>query len=101
MKDIKKYILEASTEAEDLQEEISLALKKFGSVRHGFKMVDIDDIIDAMYKIEFDYDEESSSGNKLVFVGNYINTKYEVDLYADDYVSGRFKIKNFNVFEEQ
>lgn len=100
MKDLKEYINESSTQDEDLQEEVSLALKEFGSVRNGFKMAKIDDIINAMYKIEFDYDEECSDDDKLVFVGNYIDTQYEVDLYAEDRVVGKFKIKNFNVFEQ-
>ena len=95
MKDIKQFILE-STQDEDLHEEIGLALREFGSIKHGFKMVKIDDIKDAMYKLGFDFDEEESSDNKLVFVGDYIDTKYEVTLYAEDTVSGKFKIKNFN-----
>jgi hypothetical protein len=53
-----------------------------------------------MYKLGFDYDEESSDDEKLVFVGEYIDTKYEIDLYAEDQVKGKFKIKNFNEFEE-
>ena len=95
MKDIKKYILE-STQDEDLHEEIGLALKEFGNIRNGFKMTNIDDIKDAMYKAGFDFYEENSDDEKLVFVGEYIDTKYEVTLYADDHVSGKFKIKNFN-----
>lgn len=98
MKDIKEYIIE-STQSEDLQSEISLALKEFGSVRNGFKMANIDDIIDALYKIEFDYDEENSDDDKLLFVGNYIDTQYELDLYIEDRVKGKVKIKSFNVFE--
>ena len=98
MKDIKDYIIE-STQSEDLQSEISLALKEFGSVRNGFKVANIDDIIDALYKIEFDYDEENSDDDKLSFVGNYIDTKYELDLYIEDRVKGKVKIKSFNVFE--
>ena len=99
MKDLKQYINE-STQSEDLQNEVSIALKEFGSVRNGFKMTPIDDIKDAMYKLGFDYDDEQSDADKLVFVGEYIDTKYEIDLYAQDQVSGKFKIKNFNVFEE-
>ena len=103
MKDIKKYILEnnisESTQDEDLHEEIGLALKEFGNIRNGFKMVKIDDIKDAMYKAGFDFDEEQSSDEKLVFVGEYIDTQYEVTLYAEDHVSGKFKIKNFNEIE--
>jgi hypothetical protein len=96
MKDIKSFITE-STQSEDLQDEISLALKDFGNIRHGFKMTPIDDIKDAMYKAGFDFDEDQSSDEKLVFVGEYIDTQYEVYLYAADHVSGKFKIKNFNV----
>ena len=95
MKDIKQFILE-STQDEDLHEEIGLTLREFGSIKHGFKMTKIDDIKDAMYKLGFDFDGEESSDDKLVFVGDYIDTKYEVTLYAEDTVSGKFKIKNFN-----
>lgn len=99
MKDLKTFITE-ETQSEELQTEISLALKEFGSVRNGFKMTPIQDIKDALYKLGFDFSEEDSSDEKLVFFGEYIDTKYEVDLYAEDHVSGKFKIKNFNVFEE-
>lgn len=103
MKDIKKYILEnnitESTQSEDLHEEIGLALKEFGNIKNGFKMVAIDDIKDAMYKAGFDFDEEQSEDDKLVFVGEYIDTQYEVTLFAADHVSGKFKIKNFNEIE--
>lgn len=98
MKDIKNFILE-STQSEDLHEEIGLALKEFGNIRNGFKMVAIDDIKDAMYKAGFDFDEEQSEDDKLVFIGEYIDTKYEVTLFAADHVSGKFKIKNFNEIE--
>ena len=96
MKDIKQFIVE-STETEDLSEEIGIALKEFGSIRHGFKMTPIQDIKDAMYKAGFDFDEEQSSDDKLVFVGEYINTDYEIKIYADDYVKGKIKIKNYIV----
>lgn len=95
MKDIKDFILE-STQDEDLHEEIGLALKEFGNIRNGFKMAKLDDIKDAMYKAGFDFVEEDSSDEKLVFVGEYIDTQYEVTLFAADHVSGKFKIKNFN-----
>ena len=98
MKDIKNFILE-STQSEDLHEEIGLALKEFGNIKNGFKMVAIDDIKDAMYKLGFDYDEEQSEDDKLVFIGEYIDTQYEVTLFAADHVSGKFKIKNFNEIE--
>lgn len=98
MKDIKDFILE-STQSEDLHEEIGLALKEFGNIKNGFKMAAIDDIKDAMYKAGFDFDEEQSEDDKLVFIGEYIDTKYEVTLFADDHVSGKFKIKNFNEIE--
>jgi len=100
MKNIKEFISESSTQAEDLQEEVSIALKEFGSVRKGFKMANIEDIIDAMYKLGFDYVEEDSDEDKLVFVGDYIDTKYEIDLYAKNSVKGKFQINNFNVFQE-
>lgn len=99
MKDIKNFILE-STQGEDLHEEIGNALREFGNIRNGFKMVKIDDIKDAMYKAGFDFVEEDSTDDKLVFTGEYIDTQYEVTLYAEDHVSGKFKIKNFNEIEQ-
>ena len=98
MKDLKQFINE-STQSEDLHEEIGLALKEFGNIKNGFKMVAIDDIKDAMYKAGFDFDDEQSDDDKLVFLGEYINTQYEVTLFAADHVSGKFKIKNFNEIE--
>ena len=98
MKNIKQYIIE-STQGEDLHEEIGNALREFGSIKYGFKMTPIDDIKDAMYKAGFDFVEEDSSDEKLVFVGEYIDRNYEVTLYADDWVKGKFKIKNFNEIE--
>ena len=98
MKDIKNFILE-STQSEDLHEEIGLALREFGNIRNGFKMTPIDDIKDAMYKAGFDFDEEQSEDDKLVFIGEYIDTKYEVTLFAKDHVKGKFKIHNFNEIE--
>ena len=98
MKDIKNFILE-STQSEDLHEEIGLVLREFGNIRNGFKMVAIDDIKDAMYKAGFDFDEEQSEDDKLVFIGEYIDTKYEVTLFAKDHVKGKFKIHNFNEIE--
>lgn len=98
MKDIKNFIIE-STQSEDLHEEIGLALREFGNIRNGFKMTPIDDIKDAMYKAGFDFDEEQSEDDKLVFIGEYIDTKYEVTLFAKDHVKGKFKIHNFNEIE--
>ena len=98
MKDIKNFILE-STQSEDLHEEIGLALREFGNIKNGFKMVAIDDIKDVMYKAGFDFDEEQSEDDKLVFIGEYIDTKYEVTLFAKDHVKGKFKIHNFNEIE--
>lgn len=97
MKDIKNFILE-STQDEDLQEEVGLALKKFGSVRNGFKSTKKQDIIDAMYKLGFDYDEENSNESELVFVGEYIDDKYEIDLYIDKENGEYITLKSFNVF---
>lgn len=97
MKDIKNFILE-STQDEDLQEEVGLALKKFGNVRNGFKTAKKQDIIDAMYKLGFDYDEENSTASKLVFSGEYIDDQYEVDLYIDKDNGEYVTLKNFNVF---
>ena len=97
MKDIKEYILE-STQDEDLQEEVGLALKEFGSVRNGFKAAKKQDIIDAMYKLGFDYDEENSSESELSFVGDYIDDKYEVNLYIEKTNGNYITLKNYNVF---
>lgn len=97
MKDIKSYILE-STQDEELYEEVGLALKKFGNIRNGFKAAKKQDIIDAMYKIEFDYDEENSNESELVFTGEYIDDQYEVDLYIDKENGEYITLKNFNVF---
>ena len=100
MKTIKNYILE-STQGEDLQEEVGLALRPFGNVKNGFKMTPIKDIKDAMYKLGFDYDDSNSDdqGEQLTFVGDYINSKYEVDLYYKDHITDKVKLTNFNVFE--
>lgn len=108
MKDIKTYILKRqdnskislleSTQDEDLQEEVGLALKKFGSVRHGFKVAKKQDIIDVMYNIGFDYDEENSNDSELSFVGDYVDDKYEVKLYVDKANGDNITLKNYNVF---
>lgn len=108
MKDIKKYILEQqdnsknslfeSTQDEDLQEEVGLALKEFGNVRNGFKSAKKQDIIDAMYKLGFDYDEENSTTSRLSFTGDYIDDKYEVNLYIDKENGDNITLKNYNVF---
>lgn len=98
MKNITEFILE-QTQGEDLHEEIGLALKQFGSIRNGFKMASIEDIKDAMYKAGFDFVSEDSNDEQLVFVGEYINTQYEITLFADDHMAGKFKIKNFNEVE--
>lgn len=97
MKDITLYITESSQD-KDLQEEVGLALKKFGNVRNGFKAVKKQDIIDAMYKLGFDHDEENSTASKLVFSGEYIDDQYEVDLYIDKDNGEYVTLKNFNVF---
>lgn len=97
MKDIKNFILE-STQDEDLHEEIGLALKKFGSIRHGFKSAKKQDIIDAMYKLGFDYDEENSTVSGLSFTGDYMDDKYEVNLYIDKENGDYITLKNYNVF---
>ena len=98
MKDIKKYIIE-STQDEDLEYEIGLALKDFGNVRNGFKWAKEDDIKDALYKAGFDYDEENSNDDYMMFIGDYLDSKYEVELYIKDRVKGKVQIKHFNVFE--
>ena len=99
MKDIKEYILENTTiQDEDLQEEVGLALKEFGSVKQGFKAAKKQDIIDAMYQLGFDYDEENSTDSGLSFVGEYINDKYEVNLYIDKENGDYITLKNYNVF---
>ena len=98
MKDIKKYIIE-STQDEDLEYEIGLALKDFGNIRNGFKWAKEDDIKDALYKVGFDYDEENSNDDYMMFIGDYLDSKYEVELYIKDRVKGKVQIKHFNVFE--
>ena len=98
MKNIKEYIIE-STQDEDLEYEIGLALKDFGNVRNGFKWAKEDDIKDALYKAGFDYDEENSNEDYMMFVGDYLDSKYEVELYIKDRVKGKVQIKHFNVFE--
>lgn len=98
MKNIKEYIIE-STQDEDLEYEIGLALKDFGNVKNGFKWAKEDDIKDALYKAGFDYDEENSNDDYMMFVGDYLDSKYEVELYIKDRVSGKVQIKHFNVFE--
>lgn len=98
MKDIKEYIIE-STQDEDLEYEIGLALKDFGNIRNGFKWAKEDDIKDALYKAGFDYDEENSNEDYMMFVGDYLDSKYEVELYIKDRVKGKVQIKHFNVFE--
>lgn len=100
MKDIKKYILE-STQLEDLQEEVGLALKEFGDIRNGFKPAKKDDILDAMYKLGFDYDDTNSDdeGEQLTFVGDYIHDKYEVDLYIDKQQGKNITLKSFNIYK--
>ena len=42
---------------------------------------------------------DSCEDDKLVFIGEYIDTKYEVTLFAKDHVKGKFKIHNFNEIE--
>lgn len=115
MKDIKTYISEAielqnksdirapqnTVESEELQTEVSLALKEFGSVRYGFKSANKDAIINAMYKLGFDYSEEDSDEFTMVFVGNYINNKYQIDLYIDKKQGDNIILKSFNVFEDK
>ena len=98
MKNIKEYIIE-STQDEDLEYEIGLALKDFGNVRNGFKWTKEDDIKDALYKVGFDYDEENSNDDYMMFIGDYLDSKYEVELYIKDRVKGKVQIKHFNVFE--
>ena len=88
MKDIKKYIIE-STQDEDLEYEIGLALKDFGNVRNGFKWAKEDDIKDALYKAGFDYDEEYQPslniGGNVKAEGNWYNKwSNDSDGYDDD-----------------
>lgn len=99
MKDISRYIIE-STQDEDLREEVGLALKKFGNVKQGFKAAKKQDIIDAMYKLGFDFDEENSTASGLAFTGEYIDDTYEVDLYIDKENGEHITLKNYNVFKQ-
>ena len=52
-----------------------------------------------MYKLGFDFDDENSNEDYLMFVGDYIDSKYEIEMYIEDEVSGKVKIRHFNVFE--
>ena len=102
MKSLSNYIkmFEAQqTQSEELHHEIGLALQQFGNIKNGFKMAKEDDIKDAMYQAGFDYDEENSDDDKMVFVGEYIDTDYEVTLFIKDRVAGKVKISNFNEIE--
>ena len=98
MKDIKEYIIE-STKDEDIEYEIGLALKDFGNERNGFKYAKEDDIKDALYKVGFDYDDENSNDDYMMFIGDYLDSKYEVELYIKDKSDNKVQIKHFNVFE--
>ena len=101
MKDLKTYILENnSPQDEDLKEEIALALKEFGSVKNGFNWAKLEDILDAMYNIGFDYSENKGEDDELIFYGEYIDTKYKVILYTKDNVNGKVKLFNFNVTQD-
>ena len=101
MKDLKTYILENnSTQDEDLQAEIGLALQNFGSVKKGFNWAKLEDILDAMYNIGFDYAENEGEDDELIFYGEYIDTKYKVILYTKDNVNGKVKLFNFNVTQD-
>lgn len=101
MKDLKTYILENnSTQDEDLEAEVGLALQNFGSVRKGFNWAKTEDIIDAMYNIGFDYSEGEGKDDEMIFYGEYIDTKYKVILYTKDNVNGKVKLFNFNVTQD-
>ena len=97
--DVIKESLNENTQSEELHHEIGLALQQFGNIKNGFKMAKEDDIKDAMYQAGFDYDEENSDDDKMVFVGEYIDTDYEVTLFIKDRVAGKVKISNFNEIE--
>ena len=99
MKDINDFILE-STQDEDLHEEVGLALKEFGNTKNGFKMSKVNDIIDAMYKLGFDFDNQNQDEDKMIFYGEYMDSKYTVELYVEDRVAGKVKLRSFNVFED-
>ena len=102
LKNLDKYVMMFETkelQSEELHHEIGLALQQFGNIKNGFKMSNINDIKDAMYKAGFDYDEEESNNERMVFVGEYINTDYEVTLFISDRVTGKVKISNFNEIE--
>lgn len=100
MKELTAFIKE-SIQSEDLQEEVSLALKKFGSVRNGFKMAPKQDVIDALYQLGFDFVEDESSDDEFVFHGEYVDTYYDVILHLKDHVSGKVKIHNIFVTEAE
>ena len=98
MKNLINYIYENS-ELDELYDEVELTLDKFGNTQHGFKMSDKQDIIDAMYQLGFDYDDESDNDECMSFVGDYINGKYEVDLYIARQSGEKVKLRNFEVTE--
>ena len=97
--DVINESLNENTQSEELHHEIGLALKDFGSIKNGFKMAKEDDIKDAMYQLGFDFDEDNSDDEKMVFTGEYIDTDYEVTLFIKDKVAGKVKISNFNEIE--
>ena len=99
MKNLINYITE-STNADELQEEVGIALRKFGNIRNGFKYTDKQSIVEAMSQIGFEYDDESNDDEKqMTFIGEYLNSEYEVDLYIANQTGDRVKLRNFNVFE--
>jgi len=100
MKSFREYLLQEADndKMKDLENEINLALKPL-KLNDNFTMAKIKDIEDIMYKMEFDYDEERSEDDTLVFSGEYIDKKYDVIFYADEHRKDEFKIKNFQIFE--
>ncbi len=98
MKTLKQFIKENNSNSEDLEHEVGLALKEFGNIKNGFKMASIKNIEDAMFKLGFDYDEENSTDERLIFFGDYINDKYEVDLHIKEKMNDKYKISNYTVF---
>ena len=98
MKNLKNYICE-STECDELYDEIELTLKKFGNPTNGFKLANKQDIIDVMYQLGFDYDDTNSNDKQLTFVGDYIDNKYEVNLYIANQSGDKIKLRNFDVWK--
>ena len=52
-----------------------------------------------MYQLGFDYDDTNSNDKQLTFVGDYIDNKYEVNLYIANQSGDKIKLRNFDVWK--